>query len=242
MTSGLRGAERRTCSPTCTDPVKIDPDRDEAEQFDGARPRPGRPRRCSRSSRSRASPPNWHGVMRVVRSAEMRRRRAAKTHSSGDCGRVGVDVDQALGRLELRIAQPQRHQVGDDALAVGGRQPFVRDLADLRRVEADPDLPRLRLRRPEPQELFEIARPVHLLPRDRAVDDDLVPDDVLQDAVVGGRRAPHVVLGLQAVDRDDDRELRDRRPLLRNLADGARDELEWMPRAERSGRSAFSSL
>ena len=36
------------------------------------------------------------------------------------------------------------------------------------------------------------------------MDGDLVPVDVLQDAIVGRRLAALVVLGLQAVDRDDD--------------------------------------
>ena len=34
---------------------------------------------------------------------------------------------------------------------------------------------------------------------------DPVPGDVLEDAIVGGRRPPRVVLGLEAVDGDDDR-------------------------------------
>src|SRR5438132_5266789 len=32
------------------------------------------------------APPNWHGVMRVSKSAEMQRVVFANTHSSGDCG------------------------------------------------------------------------------------------------------------------------------------------------------------
>src|SRR5205823_12107660 len=54
---------------------------------------------------------------------------------------------------------------------------------------------------------------------------DLVPLDVLEDAVVSRGRPPLVVLGLQAVDRDDDREAEEAVPVLRNLADGARHEL-----------------
>ena len=48
---------------------------------------------------------------------------------------------------------------------------------------------------------------------------------MLEDALVGGRRPPRVVLGLQAVDRHDEREARQAAPLERNLAHRARHEL-----------------
>ena len=118
-------------------------DRDESPEFvmpaTAARPADATQPQLAQSG----VPPNWHGVMRVVRSAEIVVVVRAKTHSSGDVRRLRVDVEHALGRFELRIAQAQRHQVGDDALAVGRRETFVRYLADLRRVEADPDLARL---------------------------------------------------------------------------------------------------
>ena len=56
------------------------------------------------------------------------------------------------------------------------------------------------------EELLYISVAADLLPGDGAVHRDLVSDDVLEDAVVGGGRSPHVVLGLEAVDRDDDLE------------------------------------
>ena len=171
------------------------------------------------------APPNWQGVIRVVKSAEIEVVVRAKTHSSGDDGRVGVDVDQALRRLELLIAQAQRHQVAHHLPPIGWRQAFGGDLADLRRIEADPDLPNLWTLGPEAQELLEVARPGDLLARDRAVHGDPQTGDVLEDAVVGGRRAARVVLGLEPVDRHDDRRARQRRERLRDLADGARDEL-----------------
>ena len=40
----------------------------------------------------------------------------------------------------------------------------------------------------------------HLLARDRAVHGDLVPFDVLENAIVGGWRPPRVVFRLQAID------------------------------------------
>ena len=49
----------------------------------------------------------------------------------------------------------------------------------------------------------EVARP-RLLPRDRAVHRDVLALDVLQNPIVGRRRAADVVLGLQPVDRDED--------------------------------------
>src|SRR5215208_5600826 len=55
--------------------------------------------------------------------------------------RLAVDLNHALWHLQFRIAGPQRHERGDDALAILGLQPFRRVLAHLRRVEADPELP-----------------------------------------------------------------------------------------------------
>jgi hypothetical protein len=60
------------------------------------------------------------------------------------------------------------------------------------------------LRRPELCELAQVALTPHQLARDSAMNHDLVADDVLQDAVVGRRRAADVVLRLEAVDRHHD--------------------------------------
>src|SRR5262249_28671864 len=120
---------------------------------------------------------------------------------------------------------PERHQRRDDALAVVRPQDLVGDLPDLRSVEAEPDLPRIRLVRPEPDELLEIPVALRLLPRDRTVHGDLLPDDVLEGPVVGGGRAALVVLGRQSVDRYADLQAWNRCPLLRNRAHGAGDQL-----------------
>ena len=85
-------------------------------------------------------PPNWHGVMRCSKSAEMQLVVSAKTHSSGLFGGFGVLLDEAFRHRQLLVPSPQRHQRGDHALAIGGRQDLGGDLADLRRVEAHPDL------------------------------------------------------------------------------------------------------
>ena len=79
--------------------------------------------------------------------------------------------------------------------------------------------------RPEFRELLEVAVAAHLLSRDRAVHADVVSLDVLEDALVGGGFAPLVVLGLQAVDRDDELKPAEARPLDGNRPHGARDEL-----------------
>ena len=171
------------------------------------------------------APPNWHGVILVLRSAEIVVVVRAKMQSSGDAGGSAVGLQDVLVHPQLGIAEPQRREVGDDALAVDRPQPLGRHLAHLRRVQAHPDLLRVRLRRPELQELLEVARPFDLLPRHRAVHGDLVAGDVLEDAIVGGRRPPGVVLGLQAVDRHDNLQPPQAAPADRDLADGARHEL-----------------
>src|SRR5581483_6612951 len=77
--------------------------------------------------------------------------------------RLRIHLEQTLRQRELRELQPERHQVGDDALAVGGTKPLLRHFADLRRVEAVPDLFDFRPRGPELQELLEVAVAIYLL-------------------------------------------------------------------------------
>ena len=60
-------------------------------------------------------PPNWHGVIRFSRSAEMHSVVCAKMQASGEDGGVGQGVDQALGHLQLGIAGAQLVQRGDGA-------------------------------------------------------------------------------------------------------------------------------
>jgi len=151
------------------------------------------------------APPNWHGVIFVVRSAEIVAVVLANTHSSGDEGGFAYNLEKAFRQSQLREFQPQRHQIGDDALAIGGPEALLlRDLSDLRRVEAAPDFLDFRSLRPETEKLLDVAGPLDLLTRHRAMNGDAMTFDVLEDPIVGGWRAPGVVLGLQAVDRDDD--------------------------------------
>src|SRR5207247_8174892 len=82
-----------------------------------------------------------------------------------------------------------------------------------------------RLGRPEADELLEITDAIHLLTRHRAVDGDPVIGDVLEYAVVGGRRPARVVFRLEPVDRDDDRQAADTAPVAWNFAHRARHEL-----------------
>ena len=136
----------------------------------------------------------------------------------GRVRRMQVGVQQPLRHLDLREALAQHQQLIDDPCAIFGQEPFVRHFADLRRVEAHPDGPDVRVVGPLLDERLDVAVALHLLTRDRAVHGDLVSLDVLQDAIVGGRRAPHVVLRLQAVDRHADLQVLDAAPTLRESA------------------------
>src|SRR5262245_13523431 len=57
------------------------------------------------------------------------------------------------------------------------------------------------------------------------MDGDAVPDDMLEDPIVGRRRASHVVFRLQSVDRNDDGGPRETAERPWNLTDRARDQL-----------------
>src|SRR5207248_2978707 len=109
--------------------------------------------------------------------------------------------------------------------AITRPQTLRRCLADLRRVQADPDLLRVGVVRPEIHELVEIAVALRLLARDRAMDGDLMPLDVLQDAIVGRGSPARVMLGLETIDRDDDLQARKSNPVLRDRTDGTGHEL-----------------
>ena len=174
-------------------------------------------------------PPNWHGVMPRLQVGRDGVRHPREDAVVGRGRRLGVDVDHPARHLDLGEGLAQGEQFGHHPRPILGPELFGRFLADLRRVEAEPDLPRVRLLRPERRELTQVPVALHDLAGHRAMHHDPLPDDVLQDAIVGGGRAAHVVLGRQPVDRHDQREPRNRRPGLRDRAHGARDDLHVEP-------------
>lgn len=121
--------------------------------------------------------------------------------------------DEALRHPKFRKDVPQVHQRGNDALAIGWQQSLLGYFAHLWRVEAHPNLTNVFVRRPEANELLEVTVALCLLTRDGAVHRDLVPPNVLENPIVGGRCSPHIVLGLEPVDRDDQLQARQRAPL-----------------------------
>jgi outer membrane receptor protein involved in Fe transport len=78
--------------------------------------------------------------------------------------------------------------------------------------DAEPYFLDLGTRRPEFQELAEVARPLHHLTGDRAMDRDSLSRNVSENAVVGCRCAPGIVFGLQSIDRHGDVQVLQLRP------------------------------
>src|SRR5262249_23311461 len=79
------GRRRRAYSPTVTEPVNSDPTGTKPRTrclARAARPAEAMQPQCEQSG----APPNWHGVMRVSRSAEMLVVVRANTQSSGEAG------------------------------------------------------------------------------------------------------------------------------------------------------------
>ena len=136
-----------------------------------------------------------------------------------------VNLNQPGRERELGKALAEVHQRRDDAFTIGRRQTLLRVLADLRCVQADPDLTRIGILGPEPHELLQIALPARLLPRDRAVDGDLMSFDVLEDAIVCGRLASLVVFRLKSVDGHDNLQSRKSDPFRRDRPHGAGHDL-----------------
>src|ERR1041385_3787895 len=133
-------------------------DRDEPEEL---MPRDGREARRRDAAALRA----------VGRAAELARRDARGEVGGDRLGRLRedavvrrlrrlrVDFDEPLRQRELRVPHPQRQQILDDRDAIGRTEPLRGHLADLRRVEADPDFLDLGPRRPELEELLDVSLP-----------------------------------------------------------------------------------
>src|SRR3954453_10348067 len=82
---GSAGRSRRSCSPTFIDPVKIRPTGTNPHSWcraTAASPADAIQPQFAQSG----APPNWQGVIFVVRSAEMVHVVRANTQSSGDAG------------------------------------------------------------------------------------------------------------------------------------------------------------
>jgi len=172
-------------------------------------------------------------VVAVRRAAELARRDARlqiRRHALGGLredailGRVGrlqIGIEKRRRHLQLRERRPQPPQRLDDARAIFGPEFLLGFFADLRRIQAQPDRLDVAIVRPRAHEFLDVAVAERLLPCHRAVHGDLLALDVLEDAIVGGRRPAHVVLGLQPVDRDAHLQPRDRGPRDRNRTHGA---------------------
>ena len=81
----VRSRRRRIISPTATDPVKIAPTGTNPQSLwfaTAARPADATQPQFAQSG----VPPNWHGSMRVVKSADIVVVVRANTHSEGDSG------------------------------------------------------------------------------------------------------------------------------------------------------------
>ncbi len=171
-------------------------------------------------------PPSWQGVTTV---REVGGHAAGRFREDAPFGRIrwrGHGRQQLRPHPELREARSEPAEFGERARPVAGLESLVGHFANLRCVETHPDSPDRGNLRPEPDERLDVALPPRHLARDGAVRGDAVmPFDVAQDAVVGGRRAPGIVFRLEAVDRHRDVEVADRRPLDRDRPHGARHDL-----------------
>src|SRR6185436_14616140 len=102
----------------------------------------------------------------------------------GRFGRTNVRSNEAIRHHELRVLRAEMHERGDDSFTIRRHQALVRLLANLRRVQADPDLPGVRIGGPEADEFLQVAVAPRLLACHGAVDGNLVPLDVLENAIV----------------------------------------------------------
>ena len=169
-------------------------------------------------------PPNWQGrsVAGICGQALRRPRKRALGRRSG---RPGVGLQGTIEHLELWYGRTQPPQFIDDPLSIQRREALFREFSPLWRVQAHPEHAGVDVRLPEPQELFEVARPTDLLAFHRAVHRDLMSCDVFENSIVRRRRAPLVMFGRQSVHGHDDLQAAKACPLAGNGPHGARDEL-----------------
>ena len=186
-------------------------------------------------------PPNWQGVTCRSRSAERHVVVRAKMQSAGEDGGAGRLAEGTAGHLQLRVALANRQQFLHDVPAIVAGQDLLGHFAHLRGVETHPDLADVGVAGPLRDEFLQVALASHLLSRHGAVHGDLVALDVLHDAIVGGGRAPRVVLGLEPVDRHDDLQATESRPFARDRPDRARHDLGIDAALGQRGSSTFSS-
>ena len=147
--------------------------------------------------------------------------------------RIQKTFDYTSGHIELRIDFAQLKQVLNNLSTSRSRQDFVARFADLRRKQAHPNLPNLIPLRPEIHKVTKIPRPRRHLPRNRAVNGNLVAANVLQNAVVSCRFAAFVVFRGEPVDGHDDFEFLELIPFQRDLSHGARYHVRtYLPRRQ----------
>ncbi len=88
-------------------------------------------------------PPNWHGVMRVVRSAEMQVVVCAKMHCWGDVGGCKYPSRTRSGMCIFCKRSAQTRKFANHIESILQSQPFLGLLPLLRRKETEPDFPNL---------------------------------------------------------------------------------------------------
>jgi hypothetical protein len=107
---------------------------------------------------------------------------------------------ERLWHIQSGILQPQLPQICEGKSPLRSRQDLWIGGAALRSKNTEPHLCNLRLAGPKAQKFFEVTGALCHLRRDRTVNGYSGPVDVLEDALVGARFAPNVVLGPQAID------------------------------------------
>src|SRR5260370_3197885 len=131
-------------------------------------------------------------------------------------------VQDGLRHIDFRKASSKVRERGDNFDAIFGPQPLGTVIALLRSKQAEPNLANFLPAGPERREFIEVAGPLHLLPGNRAVHDQAVAGDILENPLIGGRSAARVMFGRQAVDGDYHVEVGNTSPGERNPTNRAR--------------------
>jgi hypothetical protein len=137
-----------------------------------------------------------------------------------------IAVDYQFRRVDLWVERPKCGNLIDRDHALGCRETLGAVLSFLGREQTEPDLTNIFLERPRVNEFLQVARLRKELRDDGAVNDDPVTADVPQDALIGGWSPPRIVFGPKTINRNNQVQIGQFSPFLRDGANGAGDDLD----------------
>lgn len=139
---------------------------------------------------------------------------------------MAITIQHRRRHIDLRELAAKAAQFCYGHLTIAGAQALFALFSLLRGEQTEPDASHFLALGPKAREIVQIAGALNLRPSDRAMHGEAMPRNMLKDALISGRRTPLIMLRRQAVDGDNQVEVRDAPPFRGDLADGACNKLD----------------